>query len=165
MSPAKHANMPATTKQVALIKSTHSESVKDLNSTETEFQIIIEQGTADKLSPKSTGKIYFQLARHQDDQTNYLRITGNDGGGLHSREWIALDKVIATLSGQAGHPFKSSVLKTCMVGKSANNVSFLAAILRSGDIKLLKPSEKSLFHHVLVDDFEQQAASLQKRTK
>lgn len=165
MSPAKHANSAATTKQVAQTKNTHAENAKESDSTESQFQIIIEQGSVNKLSPKSTGKIYFQLARHQDDQTNYLRITGNDGGGLHSREWIALDKVITTLSGQAGHPFKSSVLKTCMVGKSANNVSFLAAILRSGDIKLLKPSEKSLFLHVLVDDFEQQAASLQKRTK
>ena len=105
MSPAKHANSAATTKQVAQTKNTHAENAKEPDSTESQFQIIIEQGSVNKLSPKSTGKIYFQLARHQDDQTNYLRITGNDGGGLHSREWIALDKVITTLSGPAGHPF------------------------------------------------------------
>lgn len=165
MSPRKHTPAAATAERLALEKDTKSANAKEENSTETQFQIIIEKGTADKLSPKSEGKIYYQLARNQDDKANYLRITGNDGGGLHSREWIALDKVITTLSGQAGHPFKSSALKECMVGKSANNASFLAAILRSSDIGLIKPSEKSTFHHLLVDDFEQRAASLQKRTK
>ncbi len=165
MPPRKHTPAAATAERLALEKDQKSANTEEQSGPETQFQIIIENGTADKLRPKSKGKIYFQLARNQDDKANYLRITGNDGGGLHSREWVALDKVITTLSGQAGHPFKSSALKDCMVGKSANNASFLAAILRSSDINLIKPSEKSTFHHVLADDFEQQAASLQKRTK
>lgn len=165
MSPRKPTPAAATAERLALEKGTKSTSTEEQSNPDEQFEIIIEKGTANKLSPKSKGKIYFQLARNQDDKANYLRITSNDGGGLHSREWVALDKVITTLSGQAGHPFKSNALKECMIGKSANNASFLAAILRSSEIKLIKPSEKSTFHHVLVDDFEQRAVSLQKRTK
>ena len=129
------------------------------------YQILIENGEADKLSPKSTGKIYFELARYQVDGCNYLRIKGNEGGGLHSREWVSVEKVINTLSTQAGHPFKSSVLKTCTIGKSSNNASFLAAILRSSEIKLIQATEKNTFSHLLVDDFEKLSAALLKRNK
>lgn len=129
------------------------------------YHPLIEKGVADKLSPKSTGKIYFQLARHQEDGRNYLRIDSNDGGGLHSREWIPLDNVVNALAGQSGHPFKSSILKACMIGKSSNNASFLAAILRSPPIKLIQPSEKSTFLHVLVADFDKRSDELLKRIK
>jgi hypothetical protein len=130
-----------------------------------EHLLLIEKGEAGKLSPKSSGKIYFELVRQHTDNLNYLRITGNDGGGLHSREWISIEKVINALKTQEGHPFKSSILKTCMVGKSANNVSFLAAILRSTDIKLIKQSPTNTFSHLLVDDFDKQSAALLKRDK
>ncbi|WP_415902140.1 hypothetical protein ACMXYR_14540 [Neptuniibacter sp. QD29_5] len=75
------------------------------------YKILIERGVADKLSPKSTGKIYFQFARQIEEKKNYLQISDTDGGGLHTREFVSLEKIITTLSGQAGHPFKSSVLK------------------------------------------------------
>jgi hypothetical protein len=52
-----------------------------------------------------------------------------------------------------------------MIGKSANNASFLAAILRSPEIKLIKATEKSVFSHLLDDNFEKQSASLLKRNK
>jgi len=128
-----------------------------------QFELIIERGVAEKLSPKSNGKIYFQLARNKDDSRNYLRIIGNDGGGLHSKEWIALEKIISHLSGVSESTFKSSALKDCMIGKSSNNVSFLAATLRSPLIKLIKSAEGSPFTHQLDDGFDKTAAALIER--
>ena len=129
-----------------------------------EYTLLIERGIAEKLSPKSVGKVYFQLSRDMKEKKNYLRIDSNDGGGLHSREWIPLESIVSILAGQAGHPFKSTCLKSCMTGKSANNASFLAAILRSPEISLIKASEKSIFHHLLVDDFEKLSTALLKRS-
>ncbi len=128
------------------------------------YHLIIEDGKADKLSPKSSDKIHFQFAHDTEGKNNYLRITGNGGGGLHSKEWISLESVTSILAQQAGHPFKSSVLKNCMIGKSSNNSSFLAAILRSPDIKLIRPTDKSTFVHQLVDDFDKQSTALLKRS-
>ncbi|MEM5536574.1 hypothetical protein WNY58_09240 [Neptuniibacter pectenicola] len=128
------------------------------------YQPIIEHGEADKLSPKSSDKIHFQFARDTKEKINYLRITGNGGGGLHSKEWVPLEGIISILAQQAGHTFKSSVLKSCMIGKSSNNSSFLAAILRSPDIELIRASDKSTFVHQLVDDFDKRSAALLKRS-
>lgn len=143
---------------------TKFEQRRETSNPDENYKILIERGVADKLSPKSTGKIYFQLAHQTEDKKNYIRIADTEGGGLHTREFISLEKIITTLSGQAGHPFKSSVLKECMVGKSSNNSSFLAAILRTSDIRLIKPSENSTFLHVLVDDFDKRSTALLKRS-
>ena len=131
--------------------------------TDSDYALIIERGLADKLSPASTGNIYYQLAQNINDQKLYLRINGNDGGGLHSKEWIDLAAVMETLSNQGSRPFKSTLLKPCMRGKSSNNASFLAAILRAPDIALIKASEKNAFLHLLVDGFENVAEKLLKR--
>jgi len=127
------------------------------------YQIIIERGEAAKLSPRAEGKIYFQLARHDQEDRVYVRIDGNDGGGLHTREWIDMMTVVDTLREQADKAFKSTLLKTCIVGKSANNASFLAAILRAPGLELIQASEKSPFIHVLTEDFEQAAQAVLDR--
>ena len=127
------------------------------------FELIIERGEANKLSPKSQGKIYFQLATNLDDKQNYLRIIGNDGGGLHSKEWVSLEKVISTLSGLTDQVFKSSALKSCMVGRSSNNFSFLAAVLRSSQVNLITAAEGSPFSHQLSPSFDKTSAELLKK--
>lgn len=143
----------------------NDDHVGETNKPDQSYAMIIEHGEADKLSPKSPDKIHFQLAHDSKEKISYLRITGNGGGGLHSKEWIPLEGVINVLTGQAGHTFKSSVLKPCMVGKSSNNASFLAAILRSPEIKLIQPSEKSTFLHELAADFDKRSDELLKRIK
>jgi len=137
---------------------THTEDDPDAH-----YQIIIERGEAAKLSPRAEGNIYFQLVRHDKEDRVYVRIDGNDGGGLHSREWIEMMTVVDTLREQADKAFKSTLLKTCIVGKSANNASFLAAILRAPGLELIKASEKSPFIHVLTEDFEQAAQAVLDR--
>ena len=103
-----------------------------------------------KLSHRSTGKVGFELALNIADKCRYLRLTSNDSGGLFSKEWVKLDDLYVLLEAmEAEKPFKSSVFKSVMKGGSANNVSFLSAVLRSEEIALILKSEKSLFLHVV----------------
>ena len=118
------------------------------------FTFLIDKGHATKLSPKSTGTIFFQLAVCDADKTLHVRISGNEGGGLHSKEWVSLNAVMEVLKTLKDQSFKSSVFKKVMVGKSSNNVSFLSGILRSTDIGLIQPSPDGTFLHQLAPDFE-----------
>ncbi len=107
-------------------------------------------GHAPKLSSKSSGLIGYEVALNTDDKCRYLRLTSNDSGGLFSKEWVNLDDLYVLLEAmEAGKPFKSSVFKSVIKGGSANNVSFLSAVLRSEEITLILKSEKSQFLHVV----------------
>lgn len=107
-------------------------------------------GLAPKLSSKSSGLIGYEVALNVDDKGRYLRLTSNDSGGLFSKEWVKLDDLYVLLEAmEADKPFKSSVFKSVIKGGSANNVSFLSAVLRSEEIALVLKSEKSQFLHVV----------------
>lgn len=129
------------------------------------YQVIIDQAKANKLSPKTLDCIFFQVALNLDDDKVYLKMTGNEGGGLHSKEWLALHKIIDILSNQQSEKhFKSSVLRPVFVGKSSNNAAFLAAVLRSETIGLIRCSDSSKFLHVLTDDMQEKGDGLLKLT-
>lgn len=128
------------------------------------FSMVLERGVAAKLNPKAEGNIYFQLARQKEDGALYLRITGNDGGGLHTREWINFEAVIETLRALPDGVFGSKALKPCILGKSSNNASFLAAILRSPELALIQPEGDKAFLHVLAADFDDKAEKLLNKT-
>ncbi|MDY7893043.1 hypothetical protein UXH10_20770, partial [Aeromonas caviae] len=49
--------------------------------------------TAEKLSARSEGLIFYAIGRHEESGELFLKITGNQGGGLHSKEWIALSAI------------------------------------------------------------------------
>lgn len=138
---------PSTTK-----KPEHDDSAR--------YKIIIEKGEAQKLNPHSDSKVFFTLAFDNEQNVRCVKITGNDSGGLHTKEWIPLDKVITLLEGHKGKPFKSTALKPCIVGKSSNNPSFLAAILRALEISLIQASEGSPYQHILSNTFEESVAAL-----
>jgi hypothetical protein len=107
-------------------------------------------GQAKALSAKSKGLIGFELALNIDDKCRYLRMTTNSNGGLFSKEWVSLDEVFALLEQQnLDKPFKSSVFKAVIKGGSANNVSFISAVLRSEELGLILKSEKSQFLHMV----------------
>lgn len=107
-------------------------------------------GQAKALSAKSKGLIGFELALNTDDKCRYLRMTGNSNGGLFSKEWVGIDALFALLEQQAlDKPFKSSIFKTVISGKSANNCSFISAVLRCEEFGLILKSEKSQFLHLV----------------
>jgi hypothetical protein len=122
------------------------EIVEDIDS---HFKTLLV-GHAPKLSSKSQGLIGYEVALNTDDKSRYLRLTSNDSGGLFSKEWVKLDDLYELLEAmEADKPFKSSVFKSIMKGGSANNVSFLSAVLRSEEVALILKSEKSQFLHVV----------------
>lgn len=127
------------------------------------YTVLIDKGVASKLSPKSAGAVFFQLAVKDEDKSVYLRISGNEGGGLHSKEWVSVTAIIELLKPLKEQHFKSNAFKKVMVGKSSNNVSFLSGILRSADIGLIQPSPEGTFLHQLPADFDQKCKTLLAR--
>jgi len=124
------------------------------------FSSIVLSGKGKKLSPKTDNHVFFNLAKHDEDGELYLRLSSNEGGGLHSLEWVLLQSIITILDEQTQNPFKSTVLKSVFRSLSANNSGFLAGILRSNDIGLITQSGKSVFLHVLATDYEEKKAKL-----
>ena len=124
------------------------------------FSNIVLSGKGKKLSPKTTNHVFFDVAEHDEEGELYIRLSGNEGGGLHSKEWINLTILIAILDEQVDKPFKSTALKPSFKGASSNNAGFLAGVLRSPDIGLIVQSGTSVFLHVLADDYEVNKAKL-----
>ncbi|PTO75024.1 hypothetical protein [Vibrio splendidus] len=122
------------------------------------FTNIVLDGKAKKLSPKTENHVFYQLSVHDDLNALFLRLSGNEGGGLHSKEWVAFENIVAVLNEQDDKPFKSTVFKSVFKGGSANNAGFMAAALRG--LLLILPSEKSVFLHVLAPDYEQRRDEL-----
>ncbi len=137
------------------------EKEKTESSTQKDPIQVLVRYTASKLSPRSEGLIFYAIGRHEFSGELFLRITGNQGGGLHSKEWIelsAVDEILLSLP--ADKPFKSSVMKKLFKSGSANNAGFLCAILRSEGLKLLKKADGNPMLHELVADYSQRLTSL-----
>ncbi|EMQ2876049.1 hypothetical protein V9N52_001287 [Vibrio navarrensis] len=115
------------------------------------FTNIVREDKAKKLSPKTENHLFYEIAIHQGEKEPYIRISGNQGGGLYCRSWIPLKDITAVLDVQGDKPFKSSVLKCVFSGQSANNAGFMAACCRG--LGLIIQSEKSVFLHVLAPDY------------
>lgn len=120
-----------------------------------ETHVVLVEGKAAKLSTKKRGFVTFTLATCVDSGELELKLTGNDGGGLHSKEWLSVKAVVEVLNAQVtDKPFKSTVFKSVFKGASANNASFLAAVLRSKDINLIVSTEKSQYLHMIPNNYE-----------
>ncbi|MCZ4390695.1 hypothetical protein O4H46_20475 [Vibrio alginolyticus] len=115
------------------------------------FTNIVREGKAKKLSPKTENHVFYKIALHDEENELHIRMSGNEGGGLHSKEWIPLKDITAVLDVQGDKPFKSSVMKCVFSGQSANNAGFMAACCRG--LGLIIQSEKSVFLHVLAPDY------------
>ncbi|HCE1979361.1 TPA: hypothetical protein NGS68_002663 [Vibrio parahaemolyticus] len=122
------------------------------------FTNIVLDGKAKKLSPKTENHVFYEIAIHDEENELHIRMSGNEGGGLHSKEWIPLKDITAVLDVQGDKPFKSSVMKCVFSGQSANNAGFMAACCRG--LGLIIQSEKSVFLHVLAPDYEQRRDEL-----
>ena len=145
---------PSTEASLHDLQQTASSTPKD------PIQILVRY-TASKLSPRSEGLIFYAIGCHEASGELFLKITGNQGGGLHSKEWIelsAVDEILQSLP--ADKPFKSSVMKRLFKSGSANNAGFLCAILRSDGMKLLKKADGNPMLHELVADYSQRLSAL-----
>ncbi|GAA6170739.1 hypothetical protein NBRC116592_04090 [Colwellia sp. KU-HH00111] len=134
----------------------------DKKEVKTTFKTLYK-GHAKKLSPKAEGHITFQLIE-DDKGVKYLQLLENTSGGVFSKLPVPLQLILSTLEKQQqDKPFKSSIVKDVFTGKgskSANNTSFMIAVLRAEDIELLISSENSQFLSKLSPNFKAKAKQL-----
>ncbi len=116
---------------------------------------IVLEGKAAKLNPKSGGFISYEVKL--EDNELHLRITKNDGGGLHSKEWLAVKDILSILDTNKlkNEIFNSTVLKPLFKSGSANNVSFLASILRSENLALIAAVPSKMYSHQMNDKYDE----------
>ncbi|ELB2151658.1 hypothetical protein HJ118_19650 [Vibrio parahaemolyticus] len=154
---ARKSNQQQETVQSEIVEGNEQVTVTDDQPVD-HFTHIVREGKAKKLSPKTENHVFYEIALHDEENELYIRMTGNQGSGLHSKEMIPLKDITAVLDVQGDKPFKSSVLKCVFSGQSANNAGFMAACCRG--LGLIIQSEKSVFLHVLATDYEQRRDEL-----
>lgn len=110
--------------------------------------VIVRTQQVAKLSKRADGKISYQLGYCPDKSEAWFTLSGNEGGGYFSHEWVPLSRIIDMLTELAKTgPFPAIALKPVFVGKSVNNPSFLAASLVAEGILTADP-EKTFRLHV-----------------
>lgn len=154
---ARKSNQQQETVQPEIVEGNEQVTVTDDQPVD-HFAHIVREGKAKKLSPKTENHVFYEIAIHDEENELYIRMTGNQGSGLHSKEKIPLKDITAVLDVQGDKPFKSSVMKCVFSGQSANNAGFMAACCRG--LGLIIQSEKSVFLHVLAPDYEQRRDEL-----
>ncbi|WP_029841868.1 hypothetical protein, partial [Vibrio parahaemolyticus] len=126
---ARKSNQQQETVQSEIVEGNEQVTVTDDQPVD-HFTHIVREGKAKKLSPKTENHVFYEIALHDEENELYIRMTGNQGSGLHSKEMIPLKDITAVLDVQGDKPFKSSVLKCVFSGQSANNAGFMAACCR-----------------------------------
>ncbi|MEZ8107237.1 hypothetical protein [Vibrio cortegadensis] len=126
------------------------------------YSPVLKHGSCPKLSPKSTDKLTYEIAKNVEDNQLYIRIAGNSGGGLFSKAWVKVEDFFTLLDKEKDKVIKSAALRPAMKGGSANNCGFMSAILR--EIQLLEPSPASIFSHQLASGYENVKAELRALT-
>lgn len=113
---------------------------------------LLRTDIAAKLSARSTGGIsYVLLADTGDDPELHIAVTANEGGGLWSKEAVALNTIETALDAYAGAPFPTKALRGAMVGRSSNTPPFCLAVLK--DLGLVAPAPDKAHQHVKVGDW------------
>jgi len=106
----------------------------------------LKTATCNSLTGNST--LTYQIGC-QSDNSIYLRITGNSGGGFFSNEWISLDHALQALEEGPENELTAISLYPLFRGKSVNTPSFLMAVLKH--LKLVQTITGKIRHHDLLD--------------
>ena len=110
----------------------------------------LKSADAQKLG-RNGGDVSYLILTDPDRQQLYITINGNSGGGYYSTEIVSLAAVEACLPDDNAQPIAAKSLAAAFVGKSANNPSFMAAILRSEG--LLGPVENKPNQNQIAGDW------------
>ena len=106
---------------------------------------ILKKATCPTLSGKS--KLNFAIGANEKGDV-YIAVTGNDGGGYFSSEWVALKDIQQALS-KNPEEITSLALYGLFKGKSVNTPSFmLAALKHEGLVRAKKGRQRK---HELCD--------------
>lgn len=88
---------------------------------------VLKQATCPTTSGKST--LTYQVGIDESDSI-HLKVSGNDGGGFWSPEWVSFQDIQAALQAwPAGQGVTSMTFRKIFRGKSANTPGFLIAVL------------------------------------
>ena len=123
-----------------------------MNPLETNHLRLVLTAQCPKLSQTAEGLLTYNIWQEPDSDVLYLALAKNDGGGYFSHELILVSHIMDCLvtlqaSKQA---FPAVRLRTAFEGKSANNASFLAAVLRHQQVLLPSPENIKL-HTVAIN--------------
>ena len=100
-----------------------------------------------KIGLRTEGFIHYRVLSDQENRL-YFNITSNDDDGYYSKELISFDVVEELVKGiKTNMPISSSLFRPAFIGRSNNNVAFLAAILRAE--KLLSPMIDAVKKHTV----------------
>ena len=107
----------------------------------------LKSSKTSKIGLRTEGYIHYRVLSDQD-QKLYFNITGNDDDGYYSKELIPFDVVEQLMKDiKPNMPISSSLFRPAFIGRSNNNVAFLAAILRAE--KLLSPMIDAVKKHTV----------------
>ena len=124
---------------------------------------ILVTGEASKIGQKSEGKIGYELIKDKEGIL-YLRLTSNSSSGNFCKTPVLLQDVIDLLQRQlADRAFNSKILSSAFQGKgskSANNTSFLMAVLRSEEVALIRADVVRPLTSKLSPDFAERVKQL-----
>ena len=104
------------------------------NNTDSSVQVL-KEATCPTSSLKST--LTYQVGKDESNAI-FLKISGNDGGGFWSAEWVALADIQSAIKAwPEDQGITSMAFRKIFRGKSANTPGFLVAVLC--DLGLLEP--------------------------
>lgn len=110
----------------------------------------IKTGQAAK---STSGHITYKVLKDTASQALYFTITGNDGGGLYSKEVIPLQAIEQVVSQvETGQGVRAKLLMQAMVGRSSNTPGFLLLALKQEG--LLVPAGDASHLHVMAGDWK-----------
>ena len=113
-----------------------------------------------KIGLRTEGYIHYRVLSDQDNRL-YFNITGNDDGGYYSKEIISFDSVEELVKNiKPNVAISSSLFIPAFIGRSNNNVAFLAALLRAE--KLLAPMADAVKKHTVEVGWDRWRAEMLK---
>jgi hypothetical protein len=95
--------------------------------------LLVKEAQCPKLSALAQGLLTYRVLRGAEKGEIYIALTKNDGGGYFSTEAVPFERIKTCLKSQRTlvPAFPAIRLKAVFEGRSANNSSFMAAVLRS----------------------------------
>jgi hypothetical protein len=111
--------------------------------------LIVKHGKCSLINVKSTGHIQYKIGIDDNNQ-RYVQLIASTSGGFLSPDKVAekdIKKALMTVRDNVH--FSSTIFHSLFRGKSANNPSFLAAVLRAEGV--IRPSKHHVYKHQILN--------------
>lgn len=102
---------------------------------------VIYKGQCTSLSGLS--ELEFEIGQHGEDDSLFMRLSGNTGAGLYCPNWVSATEIQDIVLGAT--QMTSTSLKPLFEGTSINSAGFLLACLR--ELGLVRVSATNSRHH------------------